>query len=437
MARSSVTMFFLTFLLNVALVHGSDSGTGCVQGCQQNLVCNCAANQRCELQQQTCTACAKMICHDMLGKPEKNVSPGAIAGGVLGGFIVVCIAGFFAYRAWAKKRRTAAERASEKGNDLGAFKSARASTHTVASIASTVRTQASNIIQIAYIPGVTTNRSGPPTPGHHVPPVHPITYTDSPQDSQFPRTPNGDIQFAAEDLLRSSMYTVDPRASVATTIYGGNAVVQQPNIIRAGKAAVVTVKSSAPVSVTNSPSDDGVPAVPPLFSDNGGPEIEAMANTNTRALIDGRTPSPAFSIGSTFIGRMNAKVESSSDAAMPQPLMIPGRSFAPENHISSPLGYETDDTEDFTPGHRGNRGQSQCSSCVTDIETDSPFSDAHDMTLKNIPLPHGAGMPPKGTSRGLSMNIAGGRASKQSNLPTMHEGRAVSPFDDSHTIDER
>jgi hypothetical protein len=152
-SRSSVTMFFLTFLLNVALVHGSgashphspttsvatlnrvlsDSGshifarqsTGCVQGCQQNLVCNCAANQRCELQAQTCTTCTKMICHDMPGKPEKNVSPGAIAGSVLGGFVVVSIAGIFAYRAWAKKRRTAAQRAGEKGNDLGAFKSAR------------------------------------------------------------------------------------------------------------------------------------------------------------------------------------------------------------------------------------------------------------------------------------------------------------------------
>jgi hypothetical protein len=131
-------------------------------------------------------------------------------------------------------------------------------------------------------------------------------------------------------------------------------------------------------------------------------------------------------------------VESSSDASVPQPLVIPGRSFAPENHISSPLGYETDDTEDFTPGHRGNRGQSQCSSCITDIETDSHFSDAHDLTLDNIPLPHGVGMPPAGTGQGLSMNVAGGhRASKQTSLPTMHEERAVSPFDDSHTIDKR
>jgi hypothetical protein len=201
------------------------------------------------------------------------------------------------------------------------------------------------------------------------------------------------------------MYTVDPRALVATTIYGGNAAAQQPNIIRAGKAAVVTVKSSAPASATNSLSDDGVSAAPLLFADNGGPEIQVKANTNTRTLIDGRMPSPAFSAGSTF---MNARVESSSDATIPQPLVIPGRSFAPENHISSPLGCETDDTEDFTPGQRGNRGQSQCSSCITDIEMDSHFSDPHDMAFDNIPLPHGVGMPPTGTSRGLSMNVADG-----------------------------
>merc|ERR1711981_1254864 len=49
----------------------------------------------------------------------------------------------------------------------------RASTHTVASMASTVLTRASNIIQIAYMPGV-TNRSAPSTPGLLVPPVPPI-----------------------------------------------------------------------------------------------------------------------------------------------------------------------------------------------------------------------------------------------------------------------
>jgi hypothetical protein len=65
------------------------------------------------------------------------------------------------------------KRATGSEKDFTPRGDARASTYTVDSIASTVLTRASNIIQIAYIPGV-TNRSAPSTPGLLVPPVPPI-----------------------------------------------------------------------------------------------------------------------------------------------------------------------------------------------------------------------------------------------------------------------
>ena len=167
----------------------------------------------------------------------------------------------------------------------------QASTHTVASIASTVRTRASNVIQIAYIPGV-TNRSGPSSPAYLVPPVPPLPYTDSPSVSQFPRSPNGDIQFAASDLLRGSMCTVDNRSSIATTIYGGNAIVSQPNIIRAGKAAVVTVKGGSGATSSSSSSIGGSPQVPPVPA----VYLNGSSSHAKGTALETVPPSPAFSV---------------------------------------------------------------------------------------------------------------------------------------------
>jgi hypothetical protein len=169
---------------------------------------------------------------------------------------------------------------------------ARASTHTVASLASTVLTRASNIIQIAYIPGV-TNRSGPSTPGLLVPPVPPIPIALS-SASGSPRYEQE--HFFMPGDLRDSTYsgmsdrTSYARTSVASTIYGKNAVVSPlpaQTVIR-GKAAVVSVTKGA-----GSPGD----LTPPVPS------------VNYSKYSSNPPPSPAFSVGSTFLTNASAATQ--------------------------------------------------------------------------------------------------------------------------------
>lgn len=173
---------------------------------------------------------------------------------------------------------------TEAEKDFASRRDARASTHTVGSIASSVMTRASNIIQIAYIPGV-TNRSAPSTPGLLVPPVPPIpialsnTSTPSYEDQHF---------FMPGDLRDSTYSGISyaPRSSVASTVYGKNAVVSPTpaqTVVR-GKAAVISVKSSA-----NSTAGDTTPPMPTLDKRFLGADPG-----NAR-------PSSSFSIGSIHL----------------------------------------------------------------------------------------------------------------------------------------
>jgi hypothetical protein len=158
-------------------------------------------------------------------------------------------------------------------NDFVSRRSTRASTHTVASMASSVLTRASNIIQIAYIPGV-TNRSGPGSPDLLVPPVPPIPAMSP--SSGF-STPYSEQHFFVPDFrdsmasgttdgyssyARTSIAPSLARNSVASTVYRQNAIVSPlpaQTIVR-GKAAVVSVKSTG----SNSPTGMETPPVPEI-----------------------------------------------------------------------------------------------------------------------------------------------------------------------------
>lgn len=152
--------------------------------------------------------------------------------------------------------------------------SARAqSTRSVASMASTVLTRASNVIQIAYIPGV-TNRSPPDSPALLAPPIPPIpSAMSSPrfaQDAHFFMP--GDLRDSTysdmtEDQRHSMAPTITPslaRASVATTVYGKNAVVSPQPAQRAFRGApkFVTVKSGATTPGSTSGASVSTPPVP-------------------------------------------------------------------------------------------------------------------------------------------------------------------------------
>lgn len=160
--------------------------------------------------------------------------------------------------------------AVEKNTQSNSSKHGRQST--APSIASTALTRASNVIQIAYIPGV-TNRSPPDTPGVLVPPVPPIpanlsnSSNGNVQDQHYFMP--GDIRDSVwSEMTEEQRRSVSPslsRSSVATTIYRNNAIVSPVPAQQAlrGKANVVSVKSGTSTPVSTPRAAPAVPAITP------------------------------------------------------------------------------------------------------------------------------------------------------------------------------
>ncbi|APA12522.1 hypothetical protein sscle_09g072920 [Sclerotinia sclerotiorum 1980 UF-70] len=293
---------------------------------------DCAANEICSLVPPTCSECQQTVCVASSAAPSTTVSSssssksgpnvGAIAGGVIGGVLAVAAVTYLVWRFCIKTKRQQFEQGAwidnqEQANaekDFVMRRDARASTHTVGSIASTVLTRASNIIQIAYIPGV-TNRSTPSTPGLLVPPVPPIPIALS-NSSGTPRYEQEHF-FMPGDLRDSTYSGISAigernsyaRNSVASTIYGKQAIVSPvpaQTVIR-GKAAVVSVNKAGGNNGTITPP---VPSVDfQKYSEN--------------------PPSPAFSVGSTFLNAASA-------ATMAKPQVIRVDSSSPKSKYTEP-----------------------------------------------------------------------------------------------------
>ncbi|KAI9780667.1 MAG: hypothetical protein M1839_006608 [Geoglossum umbratile] len=285
--------------------------------------CGCSPDQTCVLTSQSCAACPSTSCikGGLAVSPTSTPSPssgskpnaGAIAGGVIGGVVAIGIITFLVWKFCVKGRRREqlaeedwSTQDAEKREQFTMRRDARASTHTVGSIASTVFTRASNIIQIAYIPGV-TNRSPPSSPGFLVPPVPPLPVSGGTSSSSSPSYQHDQHFFMPGDLRdstysgisdgRSVRTSVTPslaRSSVATTIYRSNAIVEPvpaQTVVR-GRAAMVSVKP------TSSPMLSPIP-VPPV------PAIDYLKHgqksKNGKETGDPPPPSPTFSVGSTFL----------------------------------------------------------------------------------------------------------------------------------------
>ncbi|KHN96677.1 Membrane anchor Opy2 [Metarhizium album ARSEF 1941] len=277
---------------------------------------SCAEGQSCQFTVPVnCSQCPKSICvgDESPGngagkgtgdssKDSSGPSAAPIAGGVVGGIAAIAIITFLIWRFVIKPKRasnphhsvyeTRANPARHIEKDDASRMTRRSSTHTVHSIASTVLTRASNIIQIAYIPGV-TNRATPTSPTVLVPPVPPIPI----QHSEGSHASSQDEQhFFVPGNLRDSTYSgissfsdrtsYAPRSSIASTIYGKQAQVQTPaqTGMRA-KPTVVSVKSAGT-------SASGTPPVPAIDFERFG---------------SGRPHSGAsnFSVGSTYLNNAN------------------------------------------------------------------------------------------------------------------------------------
>ncbi|KAF8461917.1 hypothetical protein BDZ91DRAFT_367586 [Kalaharituber pfeilii] len=454
-------LVFATASATLTPVYGSAifRRADCVK-CDDNIeqVCPiCPSGQICSITTQTCEQCSVARCIDIgvtvgTEKPEsdggsKGGAAGPIAGGVIGGFVVLGLIGFFLWRNMKKKRQER-EAAAEKEAAFGASRAARASTHTVTSISSTT-TRASNVIQIGYLPGV-MNRSAPSTPGQFIPPVPPLPGNGTPE-IRYPQSPDQGTFFSADDILRASFITTgdhDPRASVATTIYRNNAIVSPvaANVVRAGKAAVVTVKGTA--STASTPQLGSMPPVP--NSDFSQYDEKK----------DGVPVSPAFSVGSTFLNKMNEKNQGADSSGnkvkevnkrLSVPLRpIPGRTVTAEAVIVESSAWEEDSSDDENePKHRRRTMDSSLTS-EADLE-DSPFSDT--ASFSDIPLPAGTGLPPIMTSTGskvkrVSVTVKGkGKASSSSSSredwrsgpdsASSTSTRGRSPFDDANAVGRR
>merc|ERR1712224_964178 len=144
---------------------------------------NCSEGTECQFTiPSDCTECSQARCVAPSAEPNEgnnsdDSSGGPNIGAIVGGIVLITVLTYLAWRYLIKPRRaediarhsqyhrSIAPQDSEKDHESRHAR--RSSTHTVHSIASTVLTRASNIIQIAYIPGV-TNRGGVGRQAHKV-----------------------------------------------------------------------------------------------------------------------------------------------------------------------------------------------------------------------------------------------------------------------------
>ncbi|KAH6631086.1 hypothetical protein B0J18DRAFT_362855 [Chaetomium sp. MPI-SDFR-AT-0129] len=408
---------------------------GCVEcDTSKQLICpHCEAGvTECQfIYPMGCDECPRATCVPVDPPPQSNngsngddggggTNVGAIAGGVVGGLVALAVITYLVWRFCVRTRRQptivepwedAQEQGLEGEKTFAQRRNHRASTHTTHSIASTVLTRASNIIQIAYIPGVTNRANASPTA--LVPPVPPIpsavSQANSPANTE-------DQHFFMPADLRDSTYSgmsgysdrtsfartsYAPRSSVASTIYGKSAVVVAPaqTGMRA-KPAMVSVRSAHSANSTESHTPP-VPAV----------------DYNKYNLMP-RPPSPAnstFSVGSTFLNN------ASTATATPARAMVVRVGSVKKVNAQRPPRSNPDSDSDISPAASGSLRDSSAPTLIVDSPAteQSPFND-----------------PPKSanqssTSLSAVIEEATRRASQRdSTIPA--RGRGRSPFGDEH-----
>ncbi|KAM5447323.1 hypothetical protein MaudCBS49596_006087 [Microsporum audouinii] len=381
----------------------------------------CKAMEICTLTAKSCEACAAAVCvPDPLASPppeESGAPAGAIAGGVIGGLALV-LAIVLAWWFCVRRRRKNTELWDEKTNASGDFDSTRQKRQSaVGSIASTVLTRASNVIQIAYIPGV-TNRSAPGSPDLMVPPVPPIpSAVANGQAQQQHFFMPGDIR----DSMWSGMTDDDgksispslARSSVATTIYRHNAIVSPVPAQEAyrARANIVSVKSGS-----SSPSCSSTPNVPAITSSQLNKANAVAAKLGVSSIV--ARSAVARPINVTKGGRSKTTTTTLADGNtshnMPKVIVeSPDNSPRSENSISDSPSTSAGSTTTGKQGTvKGKPRESVLSLAVTEIDDSpdpkqSPFAD---------PIA-------EETSRSSSFSESTGQTK-----------RSASPFDDKHEV---
>lgn len=408
----------------------------CVQcDTTKKLVCptDCTADQQCQFYYPTsCDECPKAYCaatQVTISTSSATAAParsgpnvGAIAGGVIGGVVAIAVATYLVWRYCIKTKRQPIEQEAWDDDldqtthvgekEFARRRTQRQSTHTVHSIASTVLTRASNIIQIAYIPGV-TNRATPTSPTILVPPVPPIPIaisqanTPSSTDDQhfFVLGDSRDSTYSAlsgyTDRTSYARTSYAPRSSVASTIYGKNAVIVAP---------AQTGMRAKPEMVSVRTKNSGGSNTPPV------PSVDYNKYSNSL-----RIPSPTpstFSVGSTFLNNASA---ATATAARPQMIRV-----GSANSKKTDASMARDPALSSSSPLRESVRESQAGTLIEDSPTPSqgPFSDPpgelHHMTSS--------------TSLSAVIEEATRRASQRDSSD--QKGREKSPFGDENATQD-
>lgn len=398
--------------------------SGCVECQEGSPTCpSCAAGEACQATVPLdCTSCPIAYCAatatsvSASSSSSSKASAGAIAGAVVGGVVAVALVIIGVYFVWKHKIKNKRDRYEsgmwdgegypdgQREKEFQTRSNTRATSHGRNSIASTVLTRASNVIQIAYIPGV-TNRATPTSPTLLVPPVPPIPIAASSQAG----TPNSteDQHFFVPGDLRDSVcsgvsgYTdrtsfartsYAPRSSVASTIYGkaGGVVMPAQTGMRA-KAAMVSVKSVGSSGSAGELTPPPVPVIDHKKYGNAGPASPAGST---------------FSVGSTFLN--NATSSNTATAVRAQVVRV-GSSLKQSSAATSVKSAAEDDhLEPQTP------------ITATPREEQSPFRDPPS-TVRSSEL-----------SSTQTLSAAIEEATKRASQRPSTADRAKSPFGDEH-----
>lgn len=286
--------------------------------------------------------------HDASSDNGPSAAP--IAGGVIGGIVFIASLTYLVWRFVIRPKRSripqsiyesSAKNARDVEKDNASRFTHRSSTHMVHPIASTVLTRASNIIQIAYIPGV-TNRATPTSPDVLVPPVPPIpmhhseSNRGSHQDEQHffvPGNLHDSTYSGISDFSDRNSYA--HRSSIASTIYGRQAQVQTPaqTGMRA-KPTVVSVKSGGSGALT--------PPVPSIDFDKFGSGRP-------------RSVTSTLNVGSTVVNNANTATQARAQVvklgAGPRKTDVGAGSSSP-----SPISMASADATSKTPDVAENQG---------------------------------------------------------------------------------
>lgn len=433
----------------------------------------CGKGEICSLVPQTCDSCAHSVC---IRNPSPSVSPsgpnvGAIAGGVIGGVAFVAIIVFFVWRFWIKKKREQQELEAEGWEEdevaqqkathqFNAMRSDAASTRTRGSLANSILSRASNIIQIAYIPGV-TNRNGS---GHNsllggpVPPIPAQT-----RGSRTPKSPlsnEGDALFFRPGDLRDSTWSASSsmlsgnrdtqymrqsitpslaRSSMASELYRDDATeVPMPaqTVMRAAPR-MVSVKSTSSAS----PSESSGSKTP-------GSDAQTPNLSCPQVLVPGQSSSTAASPAGSLRGKAKQitvgskgrfPVRQVSDASTTASTLS-AHAHAPV--VSSPLA-EVDTSDDEEDHARARQSLLDASTYEAPLiqPVESPFFDASEQPQAAKPNPYAsmASTVKRAGNGGSTLPDIIEEATKRASKMPSHGGLGgkgdMSPFADEHATE--